>query len=49
MKQFRSSTDLRDRYEAHHRVKITDASIEAAEKCRIGIFPTGSFRIKRLT
>ena len=32
MKQFKSLHGLRDRYEAHHRVKITDEAIDAAAK-----------------
>ena len=32
MKQFKLLYGLRDRYEAHHRVKITDEAVEAAAK-----------------
>jgi ATP-dependent Clp protease ATP-binding subunit ClpC len=41
---------LRDRYEAHHRVKISDEALEAAAKLSyIDISPIGFYRIRPLT
>jgi ATP-dependent Clp protease ATP-binding subunit ClpC len=40
---------LRDRYEAHHRVKITDEAIEAAVKLSDRYISDRFIRIKRLT
>jgi ATP-dependent Clp protease ATP-binding subunit ClpC len=37
---------LRDRYEAHHGVKISDEAIEAAVKLSAGIFLIGFCRIR---
>ncbi len=38
---------LRDRYEAHHRVTITDEAIRRQRNCRIDTLPIASCRIKQ--
>ena len=40
---------LRDRYEAHHRVQITDEALEAASSCPTATSPAAACRTRRST